>query len=148
MLRMTIVFLMGLVMHSASGEEVFSIDVERIKQVALDAALVEYPELLPGDLEDRTNGVVTLICFPRDSGYKCHAKQSFKVLSSAQEDIVREGDTCSQRTEYNMVSVAVLPDGSISRIYTSGGNTSTKPIDCPADIDDKGLDPGLMSSES
>ena len=141
MLRMTIVFLMGLVMQSAYGEEAFSVDFDRIKQVAIDAALSEYPELLPGDLADQYD-MVSILCLARESSYKCHANINFKVLSSAKEDIVREGDTCSQRTEYNTVSVAVLPDGSISRIYTSGGNTSTKPIDCPADIDDKELDLG------
>ena len=140
MLRIMILFLMGLVMQSAYGEEVFSIDVDRIRQVAIDAALAEYPELLPGDLEDNRDGLVTLICFGQSS--RCHANISFKVLSSAKEYIVREGDTCSQSTEYNAVTVTVLPDGSILRINNSGGNTDSKPVDCPSDIDDEEPGPG------
>ncbi len=51
MFRITIAFLMGLVMQSTYGKELFSADVEGIKQVAIDAALLDHPELLPGDLD-------------------------------------------------------------------------------------------------
>ena len=58
MLRMTIVFLMGLVMQSAYGEELFSIDAERIKQAAIDGALLDHPELLPADLAGKNEGMI------------------------------------------------------------------------------------------
>ena len=131
MLRMTIFFLVAILIKPAYGEEAFSVDVERIKQIAIDAALHEHPELLPGDLADESDEMISIICLPRDLFYKCHANITFEILSTKKVDIVHEGDSCSQRTETKFVSVAVLPDGSISRVYSSGTGQSEEPIDCP-----------------
>ena len=139
MLRMTIVFLMGLVMQAASGEELISVDIDSLREIALDAALLDQPELLPGDLVDGHNGMINIICIPKLWGDRCQAHFSFDIVSTTTEDIVREGDTCSKKTTSKHVSVTVLSDGSVSRINNSGSGTSSRSIDCPADIDDKDL---------
>lgn len=137
MFRMMIAFLMSPVMQSAYGEDLFSADVDGIKQAAIDAALIEHPELLPGDLEDDNSASVLIVCSTsNDSVHQCSAHVQFKILSTTKEDILREGDTCYESTESKNVSVVVLPDGSVLRVNSSGYGISRKSIDCPADIDE------------
>ena len=139
MLRITIFFLMSVVTLSAYGEELFSVDAARIKQVAIDAALLDHPELLPADLAGKNEGMIHIVCLNKDLSYKCKAFISFDILSTTQEVIRREGDRCFQSTTTESVQVTVLSDGSVSEINNSGRGTSSRSIDYPADIDDKEL---------
>lgn len=138
MLRITILFLMGLVMQSAHGEEVFYVDVLGLKQVAVDAALYENPELLPGDLTDDRGGLIHITCWTEDVD-KCRAHIQFGILSTTKDVVVREGETCSRTVELQSVHVTVLPNGSVLSVNSNGSGASTISIDCPADIDDKEL---------
>ena len=139
MLRITIVFLMGLVMQAASGEELISVDIDRLREIALDAALLDHPELLPGDLVDGHNGMINIICIPKLWGDRCQAQFSFDIVSTTTKNVKRDGDKCYEETNTKHVSVTVLPDGSVMDINNSSSRSSSKSIDCPADIDDKEL---------
>jgi len=131
MLRITILFLMSVVTLSAYGEEAFSVDVDRIKQVAIDAALNNHPELLPGDLTDNRGGLIQITCWSENQK-KCQAHVQFGILSTTtKEEIVREGDTCRQKTVLRSVHVTVLPDGGVLSVNSHGSGASTISIDCP-----------------
>lgn len=124
------------------AKKLFSADVERIRQIAIDAALLEHPELLPGDLADKNEGyLVHITCLTRPSTYNCQAHTRFKILSTVKGNIVREGDICFQKAEYKDVSVTVLSDGSVESVNSSGRSTGMRSIDCPADLDNKELPP-------
>jgi len=140
MLRMTILFLIGLVMQSASGEELISVDIDQLKEIAINAALLDHPELLPGDLVDGSNGMINILCLPKKWGDRCQAHFSFDIVSTTTKSVKREGDKCYEETNTKNVSVTVLPDGSVRDINNSGSGTSSKSIDCPADIDDEELE--------
>ena len=123
--------LLASVMQSAFGDELFSVDVERIKQTAIDAALEKYPNLLPGDL-DNESMAVHISCYEPS---ECQADMTFKILSSVvEEEIQREGDTCSQTTKSKNVRVTIDSDGSVSRISDTSFGSSTRTVECPASI--------------
>ena len=113
-------------------------DIERIKQIATDAALLNHPELLQADLvESNESNMIRILCLPTFFPYECQASVRFSILSTTTTDIQREGDRCSEMTTMKTVTVTVLPDGTVSNIKNSGRSSSSQSIDCPADIDDK-----------
>jgi hypothetical protein len=56
MSRITILLLLSLITHNAVAEGLISVDLDAIKQIAINAALLEHPELLPGDIVDGNSG--------------------------------------------------------------------------------------------
>ena len=55
---------MVLVLQHAYADQLFSIDVEGIRQAAAEAAYTYNPEYRPGDLTESGNGAVLIVCSP------------------------------------------------------------------------------------
>ena len=129
MFHKTFLLLVILVAQVANADELFSVDPNRIRQVALDAALLKYPEYLPGDLVSE-EGPVFISCWPKHR-YLCVAHISFNILSSVVREVNREDDKCVQLTTTNHIAVNLLPDGSVSRIINSGTSSGEEAVECP-----------------
>ena len=149
----SILFLsMVLIVQSGYAENLWSINVPAIKEIALKAAYEQHPEIVPGDLTER-DGVMSFYCFPvaLDEPYhpykECSAGMSFKISSTAFKEVrvvprdnVPEGlrtwcasrdDGCCYELEIaEAIRVKVYMNGEVetSRVQGDSGGNSTE---CP-----------------
>lgn len=145
MVRIIVLFLILLTVPSANGEDLFSIDVDRILSVALNAAYAANPDIVPGDLiEKGENSALMLFCAgdglltnasKEEKFYRCQALVRLRVASTTKTTVTRKGKWCNTKTEFDEIRVRVWVDG---RVYvqkqdsgTSKGGYSTYGGECP-----------------
>jgi len=108
----------------ADDGTLFSIDDERIKAIAREAAYEGYPEILPEDLLNRMpNGMFVIWCWSaaelgyvtnlEEDVYNCYASVEYKIEGTEKHyKFMNDDGRCISQGESEGFQVKVYPDGS------------------------------------
>jgi len=145
MFRSILYFLMLLVVPSVHADHLFSVDVQNLMSAALAGAYKANPDLAPGDLitMQEDGSVLNLFCYSaslpasaskEDEFVPCIAHVQFRIASTIQTTVTRQGTRCTKKTESDEISVTVYSDGQVTaEVHRPGSpkGSSSRTSSCP-----------------